>query len=427
MRNNIVSVFLWGREICKLEWQGGYKQGFGKVGALISFHPDYSKFGWNLDPAGPYNTAYYFVRKGLSDLCRAGEDEGLPRFLSGSLPDDWGNKVFSSWVESNKLRHSDITAVDKLSFIGKRGMGALEYVPQTFNAQNNETIVLEELYDLAREIEESRSGVSLNLDEKPRINDLMSVGMSAGGKHPKAVIAINRATGEVRSGQVLLPKEFTQYILKFRDSGSWPGPEVEYVYYNMAKAAGIMMEHCELLEVQQVKHFLTERFDRKNGQKQHTATLHALMGQVSSYEEIFRLCRKMRLPAPDIEQLFRRAVFNFLSCVCDDHDKNISFVMDENGKWRLSPAYDVTFSANLGNRFIDDRHSMTVGGADRSVTEGRFLRLAEENDVKRASAIIGEVADAVGNFSSIAMQTGLDGNVSRIIFSYIQRQLQALK
>ena len=195
MKDNIVSVRLWNHEICKLRWVGGYKQGFGKVGALVSFNPDYASLNWNLDPLGFYTTDLYLVKKGLSDICRAKDYEGLPRFLSGSLPDDWGNAVFSAWVSNHHLKNSDITAVDKLSFIGNRGMGALEFTPSLYNSEAPEKVALEDLYDLAIAIQKSREGFSINLNDNPSINDLMAVGMSAGGMHPKAIIAIDWASG----------------------------------------------------------------------------------------------------------------------------------------------------------------------------------------------------------------------------------------
>ena len=319
MKDNIVSVNLWGREIAKLEWRGGYKQKFGKLGSVISFHPDYTSYGWDLDPIGPYNHSIYLVQRGLSDWCRAKEHEGLPRFLSGALPDDWGNAVFSAWAESRKIRHSDITSVDKLAFIGKRGMGALEFVPALYDGMAPENaLMLEELYDLSRQIQKSREGVSLDLGSSPGLGDLMSVGMSAGGMHPKAIIAIDWSTGEVRSGQFLLPEAFTQYILKFRDSDFWPTAEVELAYHKMAVRCGIKMENCRMLGIEGRNHFLTERFDRKDGAKVHTATLQALNGETVEYEQIMRACRKLRLPYLDMEQVFRRAVFNYLSGVCDD-------------------------------------------------------------------------------------------------------------
>ena len=421
MKDNIVSVNLWGREIAKLEWRGGYKQKFGKLGSVISFHPDYTSYGWDLDPIGPYNHSIYLVQRGLSDWCRAKEHEGLPRFLSGALPDDWGNAVFSAWAESRKIRHSDITSVDKLAFIGKRGMGALEFVPALYDGMApDNALMLEELYDLSRQIQKSREGVSLDLGSSPGLGDLMSVGMSAGGMHPKAIIAIDWSTGEVRSGQFLLPEAFTQYILKFRDSDFWPTAEVELAYHKMAVRCGIKMENCRMLGIEGRNHFLTERFDRKDGAKVHTATLQALNGETVEYEQIMRACRKLRLPYLDMEQVFRRAVFNYLSGVCDDHDKNFSFTLTPDGIWRLAPAYDVTFTVNLQNRFIGDRHVMSLSGQNRRVTRDDILRCAEQGDIKNASSILEEIKDAIGLFETIATELGIEKPVRNLILSHIR-------
>lgn len=422
MKNNILTVFLYGKEICRIQWQGGYRQGFGKVGSIVSFNPEYHTFGFDIDPLGPYRLSTYLVHKGMSDICRQGEYEGLPRFLSGSLPDDWGNQVFSQWIEANNLRNHEITSVDKLAFIGKRGMGGFEFVPQMYNPSSGDAVVLEELYELAKEIESAREDMVLNMQDRPQINDLMSVGMSAGGKHPKAIIAINWNTGEIRSGQILLPENFTQYILKFKDSDIWPTAEIEYVYYQMAVECGIDMEKSSLLPVSGVNHFLTERFDRKHGSKQHSATLRSLCGEVTSYDEIFRACRMLRLPYHDIEQLFRRAVFNYLSGVTDDHDKNFSFIMSEDGSWKLSPAYDVTFTVNYKNRFIGDRHVMSIEENDRLVSRSQFMKLASENDIHNADSIILQVVSSLGSFRRRAEELSIDGFYIDLISEYINKQ-----
>lgn len=426
MKNNIVSVLLWGKEICKLRWEGGWRSNFGKVGSLISFNPEYPSFGFDVDPVGFYNLSAYLVQKGMSDICRANEYEGIPRFLSGALPDDWGNEVFSLWIEKNRIRSHDVTPVDKLAFIGRRAMGGFEFVPQLYNPHSADSIVLEELYGLANEIEAARKDVSFNIQDKPEINDLMSVGMSAGGKHPKAIVAINWKTGEVKSGQLLLPEDFTQYILKFRDSEIWPTAEIEYAYYLMAKESRIAMENCSMIGIGGVNHFLTERFDRKNGAKIHSTTLQSLYGPVSSYEEIFKVCRKLNLPYHDIEQLFRRAVFNYLSGVCDDHDKNFSFTMNESGKWNLSPAYDETFSVNLKNRFIGDRHVMSIEGSDRNISMSQLIRLAEENDVRNAKNIIKEISEAVLSFEEKAAEVKIDGHFTALISGFIKDKVECL-
>lgn len=421
MKENIVSVQLWGREVCKLEWRGGYKQKFGKLGAIVSFHPDYVSYGWDLDPIGLYNHSNYVVRQGLSDWCRANEYEGLPRFLSGSLPDDWGNSVFSAWVDGQKIRHADITSVDKLAFIGKRGMGALEFAPALYDGLSpDNALVLAELYELSCEIQKSREGVSVDLSANPGIGDLMAVGMSAGGMHPKAIVAINWETGEVKSGQFLLPAAFTQYILKFRDSAFWPTAEVELAYHKMALKCGITMEKCRLFTIEGQNHFLTERFDRKNGRKLHTATLQAMNGETVSYEQLLKVCRKMRLPYQDIEQVFRRAVFNYLSGVCDDHDKNFSFVLTPDGTWRLAPAYDVTFTVNLINKFIGDRHCLSLSGQNRQVSRDDILRFAEMGDIRNPLLIVEEIADTLGTFHAIADEIGIEDPVRSLILSHIR-------
>ena len=300
-------------------------------------------------------------------------------------------------------------------------MGALEFYPALYDGVSpDNALILNELYDLSRQIQQSREGASVDLAAKPGIGDLMAVGMSAGGMHPKAIIAINWNTGEVKSGQFLLPEVFTQYILKFRDSDIWPTAEVELAYHKMARRCGITMENCRLLSIEGQYHFLTERFDRKDGQKLHTATLQALNGESDSYEQLVKVCRKMRLPYPDIEQVFRRAVFNYLSGVCDDHDKNFSFVLTHEGTWRLAPAYDVTFTANLINKFIGDRHALSLSGQNRRVNREDILRFADWADIRNASSILAEIQDAIGSFQSIASEIGIDDPVCSLILSHIR-------
>ena len=415
MRHNIVSVLLWGKEICRLKWNGGYKKGFGKIGAIVTFSPSYADTPWDLDPLGLYNKGAFLVQQGLSDWCRATEYEGIPRFISSSLPDDWGNAVFAAWAAENGLRHKDITAVDKLSFIGKRGMGALEFVPSAYQASEKDTVVLEHLYEVAQAIQKEREQYSVSLESHPGIGELMAVGMSAGGMHPKAIIAIDWKTGQVKSGQVDLPEDFTHYILKFNDGEGWPGAEVEYAYHKMALDCGIEMMPCRLLEIQGVRHFLTQRFDRFGGEKIHTASLNALCGPTYAYEDIFAAARKLNVPHSDIVQLFKRTVFNYLAGVCDDHDKNFSFTMDRNGVWRLSPAYDLTFTVNLKNPFRGNRHAMTLMEKERGVTKDDFIKLAEYNDVRGARAIIEEVENGLASFGAYAEQAFVPRDITEII------------
>ena len=421
----MICVNLWGKEICRLEWIGGYRERFGKIGSKVSFNPQYSACGYNLDPLGIYSTENYLVRQGLSDLCRAKDYEGLPRFLSGSLPDDWGNKVFAAWKKKYGLKASDVSSVDKLSFIGSRGMGALEFVPQSYSSADDLSVELGELYDLALQIEKSRGELSLELTDNPGLNDLMAVGMSAGGQHPKAIVAIDWKNGKIKSGQTMLPESYTYYILKFRESGGWPGPEIEYAYYKMASSCGIDMMPSRLFEISGANHFLTERFDRVAGEKVHMATLNALCGETERYEDVFTACRLLKLPQKDINQLFRRVVFNYLSGVCDDHDRNISFTMDKSGTWRLSPAYDVTFTVNFANPLRGTRHALSVSEDNTDLSMSQLLTLAEENDVIGARKIIEDVKDAVGASDDFSLQAGIPEFTSRLIKDHISSQLAA--
>ena len=422
MNNNTISVKLWGTEICKLEWRGGYKTRFGKIGAVVSFSKAYASTPWNLDPLGPYSTHYYFVREGLSDWCRATSDEGIPRFLSGSLPDDWGNTVFSAWMAQNNLHYTNVNTVHKLAFIGKRGMGALEYEPADEHPTAEDRLVLEQLYEAAQQVQLLRETKSINLDDNPGVNDLIVVGTSAGGMHPKAIISIDWETGDIRSGQIPLPASYKHYILKFKDVPAWPSAEIEYTYYKMASRSGIEMSPCRILSAGGENHFLVERFDRADGKKIHMATLYALAGTVSDYQDALSVCRRLNLPYADREQLFRRIVFNYLAGVCDDHDKNTSFLMFPDGTWRLSPAYDETFTVNLTNRFLADRHALSLNGKNQGVTREDLLAFGISNDIKDASLIIEDVADAVRSFSGLAEGLEIPAGIKGIIQDYIDRE-----
>lgn len=193
----------------------------------------------------------------------------------------------------------------------------------------------------------------------------------------------------------------------------------------MAKACDIRMENSSLLPVGGANHFLTERFDRKNGRKIHSATLRSLCGEISSYDDIFKKCRALHLEYQDIEQLFRRTVFNYLAGVTDDHDKNFSFLMDENGVWSLAPAYDLTFTVNYKNRFIGERHAMSIEECDRNISREQFLRLAKENDVRDANNIIEEVISSVTTFRDKA-QALIPPEFSKLISGFIGEQVKAL-
>lgn len=414
MKDNIISVVLWGKKVCSIRWDGGYRKGFGRIGSVVSFERGFSESGYDISPLR-YSIKDPLVTRGLAIPCHENEYEGLPAFLSDSLPDDWGNEVFNKWMERHDIRAKDISPVDKLTFIGKRGMGAFEFEPAGYVSDSSDAIGLESLYELAMEIQRSRENEDLNIGQNPAIEELMRVGTSAGGKHPKAIVAYNRKTGEIRSGQILLPDDFSQCIIKFNDFENWPASEIEYAYYLMAKDCGIGMTYCELMNVGGKNHFLTERFDRKGGDKIVAATAYALGGRMTDYSELFYTARRLRLPAVEISQLYRRMVFNYIAGNADDHDKNFSFLMGRDGIWHIAPAYDMTFTINLKNKFFGDKHAMAIYGKRNGITETELLEFARRNDIPEAKRIVEEVSDAVGRFNVFAEHAKVPEHIVKVI------------
>lgn len=375
--NNVVSVMLWGEEVGKLYWDERNKR------AVFNYHPDFIKKGVEIAPLtasvkGP-------AAKGMPILGNKEKTyQGLPPFLADSLPDRWGNMVFDQWAAQNHIPKRKLTPVDKLSFIGKRGMGAFEFIPATPGLESSSTLQIESLYQLARRIFEEREEISVQDDEALQLQSIYEIGTSAGGQHPKAIIAINETTHDIRSGQVPLPEGYTYYILKFAEGDDFPFTQMEMVYYEMAKEAGITMMPSRLIQIEGKHHFLTERYDRINGEKIHTQTLAAMNPDATSYEDLFEVCRKLNIPASEQSELYRRTVFNIMGGNVDDHIKNFSFLMERNGTWHITPAYDMTFTTNLDGAAYENAHSMSIAGKDNDITEDDLMQFAKQNGIKNA-------------------------------------------
>lgn len=394
MITNTLKVMLWDKEIGRLSWDG--KRGV----AYFEYNKEF--LGGSLD-------AFPLIASIASPTSRRpimGDKETklyrkLPPFLADSLPDAWGNQVFECWRIENGIRNQEITPLDTLSFIGKRGMGALEFMPESSGMKKSEKLNLVALTDLAQRIFVEREHVKVLPNETLTMQALIAVGTSAGGRQPKAIIAMNPETGEIRSGQVAGQKGFEYYILKFGDAER-SSAELEMAYYEMALEAGIEMMPCRLIEVEDKAHFITKRFDRDEERKLHMQTLAALYPDADSYEKLLMVCRKMRLPESTQEEVFRRMVFNILANNTDDHNKNFSFLMDEKGKWRLSPAYDMTYIFNTGGFLPETMHCLMIQGKFAGHTKEDALLIAKENGIKKAEAIIKQVAKAVSKFRSFA-------------------------
>lgn len=401
MESNIVTVLLNQEEVGQLYWDERSHR------AVFSYNPAFVKKGLDIAPLTASIKKH--SAKGMPLLGNKEKIfQGLPPFLADSLPDRWGNKVFEQWAAQNHIPLRQLSPVDKLSFIGCRGMGALEFAPATSGLDTPLPIQIDSLYRLAKKIFDERQDAIVIPDEELSLQSLYEVGTSAGGQHPKAIIAINNETGDIRSGQVALPSEYTYYILKFAESDDFPFTLVEMAYYDMALEAGITMMPSRLVAVEGKQHFITERYDRKDGKKIHTQTLAAMCPEATSYEELFATCRKLNIPANEIAEEYRRMVFNVMSANVDDHIKNFSFMMNEDGSWHITPAYDITFTTNLDGAAYENGHSMTIRGKSRDITLADLTLLAKENSIKNEQKIIAEVARAVSHFYAYAMKYQVD-------------------
>ena len=346
--------------------------------------------------------------------------QGLPGMLADSLPDTYGRALFDKWLALTGRTSGN--PIETLCFLGKRCMGALEFEPAIETSYNSDTVFeIDALVDVARNAlaEKSKFGVNLNDDKKTAIAEILRLGTSAGGQRAKAIIAYNKEIGEVRSGQVNAPEGFDYYLIKLDGVSAKTGfreienyGRLEYSFYKLAKNCGIEMSECSLIEENGRAHFLTKRFDRENGKKVHMQTLCGLahydfrIHKAYSYEQAFSVMRLLRLPYSAAQEMFRRLVFNVVVRNQDDHTKNISFLMGEDGKWRLSPAYDMGY-AYKPNGGWTATHQMSVNGKFDEITRKDLLVLAEANNIKGAGMVIDEVCEAATHWGQIAQECGV--------------------
>lgn len=417
MTVNKLKVLLWEREIGRLIWDERRRLG------LFEFSQDFLR--GDLDPfpiAAPLAVARSYP---IAEGARTDKSNcHLPSFIADSLPDSWGNQVFEHWRSHNGIRNNEITPLDKLSFIGKRAMGALEFLPEASPAKHSEAVNLQNLIELSQRLFSERDNAKILPEESLTVQSLMAVGTSAGGRQPKAILAVNPETGEIRSGQIAGRDGFEYYILKFGDAAR-SSAELEMTYYEMAVAAGIDMAPCRLLDVEGQKHFLTRRFDRRNGEKLHMQTLAAMDPEASSYEDLLRICRKLNLPEPAQTEIFRRLVFNVLANNTDDHNKNFSFLMDRSGRWSLAPAYDMTYIFNAAGFRSETDHCLFAQGKLSGFTKDDILAFAKSNGIPRAESVIRQVADAVSRFSEFARKYGVREQWISAVESTISAHLQS--
>lgn len=424
-------VMLWGESVGAVSWLADRGYGvFEYEPAFLQRGLDISPIQMSLQQARQGDGLFYFSALNRETFL------GLPGLLADVLPDKFGNQVIDAWLARQGRDGTRFSPVERLCYTGRRGMGALTFEP-LINKGFDQSVPVEmaELISLAQQVVMQRNQLDITLGQDEQQNadamlDILRVGTSAGGARPKAVIAINEH-GKVISGQGDVPEGFDYWLLKFdgvTDSELGKPKEfgrIEYAYYLMAKAAGINMSECRLLQENGRAHFMTRRFDRVAGKRLHMQSLCGLahydfnQAGAYSYEQAFGIMRQMRLSKSAAVALYRRIIFNLLARNQDDHTKNISFLMDEIGQWQLSPAYDMTYAHNPAGVWTN-QHQMSLNGKRDHHTLADLQQLGASLSFSRAKIkqMIEQVAQAVGNWAEYAAQAGVSQKVTKEIASF---------
>ena len=427
MNGNVVKVVLWGKTVGYLSWD---KSNWRTETSVFQFDRDFLTLGWDISPIR-LSISSKIARSGIS--IRGGNPKdvfgGLPPVFADSLPDHWGNFLFRSWAKEHRVSIKDVSSVDYLSFIGKRGMGALEYLPAAIEDEEVPFDVdVTRLYEFAKSVLDERNDVRFSTDRELLWQDLIKLGTSPGGKRPKALIAMNEREQSIKSGQVLLPPGYEYYVLKYdNENDLYPYARIEYAYSRMCRETGIRIPFTELRSFDRATHFLTKRFDRVDGEKVHMQSLRAMNGETNSYEDAFGVIGILQLDYEDKEQLFKRMVFNVLGGNIDDHDKNISFLMDKSGKWSLAPAYDVVYSIDPDTLYVQKGQYMSINGKNQGITMNDLLTIARYNNINRPERLIEQAIDVISKVDDYLREDGVNEAARKMIQSELNEKYTELK
>lgn len=431
MNKNIVEVLLWNYSVGALLWDESQNLG------IFEYKPSFLRTGLEI---APFMMPLVNKNKNIfsfGDLKRSHTFNGLPGLLADSLPDQFGNDILKAWLASRGTSASALNPAMRLSYIGNRSMGALEFKPAEHSRLLNKSveISISEMTDLCESIVRHKKELDVNLHDHDEhvnaqaMNDILRIGSSAGGAKPKAIIAMNDA-GHVLSGQVAVPEGYQHWMLKFdipgefdRDKNNGIPPasgRIEYAYYLMAKAAKMDMHECRLLEIGSYGHFLTKRFDRIGNEKIHVQTLAAIehldRDNPHDYSQLMATARKLNLGMPSVHEIYRRMVFNVLTFNHDDHTKNHAFMMSKQGVWSLTPAYDVTYAYDPTGKWTK-RHQMSIFGKHDNISTSDLLAAAEQSDIttRHAQGVIDDVRNAVAQWDKYANEASVDKRTRSII------------
>lgn len=426
---NTAIVKIWGNTVGAITWLPDVDYGvFEYNRSFLNQGLDIAPIQMSIDTAKKGDPSFSFPFLNKETFL------GLPGLLADALPDKFGNAVIDAWLARQGRTKDSFSPVERLCYISKRALGALEFEPLLSKKYDDSVPVeVSELVNLAQEAINEYKGLNVKLatSEEHKSHTLLNilrVGTSAGGARPKAVIALDKK-GHVLTGQAEAPPGYDYWILKFDgvtdlEMGAPKSyGRIEYAYHLMAKASGILMTECRLLEEHNRAHFMTKRFDRISHKKIHMQSLCGLAhydfnrAGAYSYEQAFGVMRKLHLTNSEAEALYRRMVFNIIARNLDDHTKNIAFLMDENGKWTLSPAFDLTFAHNPQGQWTH-QHQMSVNGKRDHFTLADLLTVAESISLNKPKEIIQEITTAVENWSEYAKKANLKEDILLHIAQY---------
>lgn len=421
-------VNIWGKRVGAIAWNPDTE--------LASFEYDL-KFPlekWALAPLKMPNSGRIYTFPQLRDNETF---KGLPGLLADALPDRYGKDLINAWLARQGRADNSLNPVELLCFIGIRGMGALKFEPVISKESSSYDVELSDLIEVTKALLEKKEDIQIQTSGKMEdvMMDILKMGTSAGGARPKAIIAYNEKTGQIRSGQTLADEGFEHWLIKFDEIsdvqfGASKGyGKIEMAYYKMATDFGIDMMESRLIEENGRVHFMTKRFDRKDGDKVHSQTLCAIQhydyANITSYsyEQVFQTMRQLKLTYAEAEQMYKRMIFNIIARNCDDHTKNFAFLMDKTGKWKLSPAYDICFAYRPGSVWVS-QHNLSINGKRKGFTRKDLLEIAEQNSIRFPEKIINDCIALVKKWRQYAATYKVDTEKMTSIDNVLIKELK---
>ncbi|PQJ78970.1 type II toxin-antitoxin system HipA family toxin [Polaribacter porphyrae] len=411
-KNNIIKVTLFGLEI-------------GKVGYDIDKRTSYFQYNPKFLESNQYTNIFPYIFKRVKPIQIFTEFEGetfrgLPPMIADSLPDMFGNIIFKEWFEAKNKEFRKITPLEQLTYVSNRGMGALEYFPIA-EIPKTTRIDIEEIVEVLNKVLDLKNETSAETLNDAALLNIFKIGTSAGGARPKILISEHKETGNIIPGDIEYSNNYNHYLVKLCINEDWGynKEKIEYAYYLLAKEVGIQMMPSKLIED---KHFATLRYDRQKGEKQHVLTVSGLTGwdfkkpDNASYENVFKVALDLKVPYRDLQELFRRMIFNIVFANIDDHLKNHSFIYNkETDLWNLAPAYDLTYPLNINLTFSNVTRALSINNKRNNINLQDLLTIAEEFAIKNPKGIVKEIQKATLKWEEIATKLEISKKVTETI------------